>query len=97
PIPRPGEVQAQDPDDATADGADMIAAERYAVMSFWRAAEPQEEPEPTPRSHDVAGEEFFRRERERYEREQRKQERAARRMLAQMRRAAKERPKKYRP
>lgn len=38
PVPKPGEAQEQDPDDETADGADMIASMRYAVMSFWTAA-----------------------------------------------------------
>ena len=33
PVPVPGEVQHQDPDDETADGADMVASMRYAVMS----------------------------------------------------------------
>lgn len=35
PTPRPGVVQDQDPDDATADGADCLASERYAVMSVF--------------------------------------------------------------
>jgi hypothetical protein len=35
PVPKPGEAQKQDPDDHTADGADMIASARYAVMSWW--------------------------------------------------------------
>lgn len=41
------EAQKQDPDDNTADGADMIAGLRYAVMSWWKAADyeiPEEEP-----------------------------------------------------
>lgn len=38
PVPKPGEPQEQDPDDETADGADMIATMRYAVMSYWSAA-----------------------------------------------------------
>jgi hypothetical protein len=37
-IPREGEAQKQDPDDHTADGADMIASMRYALMSYWKAA-----------------------------------------------------------
>ena len=37
PVPTPGEPQSQDPDDATADGADAIAALRYDVMSTWQA------------------------------------------------------------
>lgn len=45
-----GEEQAQkeDPDDNTADGADCIAALRYAVMSWWKAA--SFEPPPKQRS-----------------------------------------------
>jgi hypothetical protein len=35
PIPKPGEPQEQDADDETADGADMCAAQRYAIMSVW--------------------------------------------------------------
>lgn len=35
PIVKPGEPQPQDPDDKTADGGDMMAAKRYALMSFW--------------------------------------------------------------
>lgn len=35
PIVPPGEPQPQDPDDKTADGGDMMAAKRYALMSFW--------------------------------------------------------------
>lgn len=35
PIPRPGMEQGQDPDDATADGADCVASMRYAIMSWW--------------------------------------------------------------
>lgn len=38
PVPKPGEAQEQDPDDDTADGADMIAALRYLVMSWWSKA-----------------------------------------------------------
>lgn len=37
PIPQEGKTQAQDPDDHTADGADMIASMRYAIMSWWKA------------------------------------------------------------
>jgi hypothetical protein len=36
PIPQEGKAQDQDPDDHTADGADCIAAARYAIMSWWR-------------------------------------------------------------
>jgi hypothetical protein len=37
PIPKEGNAQSQDPDDHTADGADMIASMRYAIMSWWKA------------------------------------------------------------
>ena len=36
PDPKEGQAQDQDPNDNTADGADMIAALRYAVMSHWK-------------------------------------------------------------
>lgn len=39
PKPRDGATQAQDPSDDTADGADCIAALRYAVMSQFRTPE----------------------------------------------------------
>lgn len=35
PIVAPGEPQPQDPDDKSADGGDMMAMQRYALMSFW--------------------------------------------------------------
>ncbi|MGH9884639.1 MAG: hypothetical protein ACREBE_03875 [bacterium] len=35
---RPGEAQDENPDDNTADGADMMAQQRYALMSHWRKA-----------------------------------------------------------
>lgn len=38
PVPKEGDPQAQDADDKTADGADMVASMRYAIMSGWRAA-----------------------------------------------------------
>lgn len=41
PVPKEGQTQNQDPDDHTADGADAIAADRYAVMSWWKAAKPE--------------------------------------------------------
>lgn len=43
--PKEGEAQDQDPDDDTADGADGIAAERYAVLSYLRAGGVEEEEE----------------------------------------------------
>lgn len=42
-VPKPGEPQNQNPDDDTADGADAIAASRYAIMSWWSAARPEED------------------------------------------------------
>lgn len=44
PIPKEGETQAQDPDDSTADGADLIAADRYGTMSWWSATQMQSNP-----------------------------------------------------
>lgn len=38
PDPREGEAQGADPDDNTADGADMMAAWRYMIMSWLKAA-----------------------------------------------------------
>jgi len=43
PVPVEGKAQGQDPDDHTADGADMCAADRYGIMSWLR---PGKEPEP---------------------------------------------------
>jgi hypothetical protein len=44
-VPKEGQAQDQDPDDHTADGADLIAADRYGVMSWWKAAkQPTDEP-----------------------------------------------------
>ena len=37
-VPVEGQAQDEDPDDDTADGADMIASMRYALMSHWRPA-----------------------------------------------------------
>jgi hypothetical protein len=47
PEPREAQAQVQDPDDDTADGADMIAALRYMVMSWWSGAK-FELPAPEP-------------------------------------------------
>lgn len=44
PIPKEGEAQEQDPDDDTADGADAIASMRYAIMSWWTAAQAELKP-----------------------------------------------------
>jgi hypothetical protein len=38
PKTKPGEAQDENPDDHTADGGDMMAAQRYALMSHWRHA-----------------------------------------------------------
>ena len=38
PEPREGQAQPQDPEDDTADGADCIAALRYIVSGYLRAA-----------------------------------------------------------
>jgi hypothetical protein len=38
PVPKEGEAQDQNPDDDTADGADLVASSRYALMSWWRFA-----------------------------------------------------------
>lgn len=57
PIAKPGKSQTQDPDDHTADGADLIAAERYAVMSWWKPAKPEEEEEKSAFHPDVLREE----------------------------------------
>lgn len=46
PIPQEGKAQAQDPDDHTADGGDAVAAMRYAIMSWWKAAKPEPPPDP---------------------------------------------------
>lgn len=43
PVPAPGETQGSDPDDDTADGADLIAARRYSLMSWWKPAKQEEE------------------------------------------------------
>lgn len=52
PPPREGQAQKQDPDDHTADGADCVAALRYAVMSWWRAATVPEVPEKSQPDED---------------------------------------------
>lgn len=69
PVPREGEAQKQDPDDHTADDSDAIAADRYALMSWWRAVHVEEpEPEPEP-NYDTGLDrlmELLNNERERY-------------------------------
>jgi len=42
-IPEEGKAQDQDPDDNTADGADCVAATRYALMSWWRPGKEREQ------------------------------------------------------
>lgn len=45
PVPVPGKAQDENPDDHTADGADMMASARYALMSWWTKAKmPKEYP-----------------------------------------------------
>jgi hypothetical protein len=44
PMPKEGEAQDENPDDDTADGADLIASARYALMSHWRPG--KDEPNP---------------------------------------------------
>jgi len=52
PVPKPGKAQEKDPDDDTADGADAIAARRYALMSWWRPAAEEKEAEKPNRNTD---------------------------------------------
>jgi hypothetical protein len=87
PVPKEGEAQDQNPDDETADGADMIAAERYAIMSWWKAAKPAA-PDPLPaRNYD-------RRYDERMEQAQREQDRQRKAMSRLVKRALKDRGKR---
>jgi hypothetical protein len=44
-IEKEGKAQSQDPDDHSADGADLLASDRYAIMSWWRAGHEPEEPD----------------------------------------------------
>lgn len=43
-----GKIQKDEPDDATADGADMMDATRYAVLSWWDVQNAKEPPKPAP-------------------------------------------------
>jgi hypothetical protein len=52
PPPVEGHAQAQEPDDHTADGADLTDADRYGVMSYW--SEPEQEPPPPVHAFDPA-------------------------------------------
>ena len=53
PEKRDGKAQVQDPDDDTADGADAIAALRYLVMSWWKAARYEAPADKTSRNRDT--------------------------------------------
>ena len=57
PARQEGRAQHQDADDNTADGADAIAALRYLVMSWWRAASFTAPPEKVIRNRDTGLEE----------------------------------------
>lgn len=48
PLPKEGEAQDQNPDDDTADGADMIASMRYALMSHWKPRKKDAEADVVP-------------------------------------------------
>ena len=63
PAPRDGgeQRQRQDPDDNTADGADMIAALRYAVMSHYRPPKVRRRDKRPDPNRDTGLEEFDRR------------------------------------
>jgi hypothetical protein len=86
PVPKEGEAQEQDPDDNTADGADLIAADRYAIMSHLRPGKEKDEAKPKDRNVDNSGklERMF----EAAEKERKRQEREAKRILKRMRRAS---------
>ena len=45
PVPADGKAQDDSPNDHTADGADAIAASRYAIMSWWKGAKIPEQEE----------------------------------------------------
>tara|TARA_R110000824_G_scaffold241573_2_gene430311 strand:- start:3036 stop:4700 length:1665 start_codon:yes stop_codon:yes gene_type:complete len=57
PVRQEGRAQHQDADDDTADGADAIAALRYLVMSWWRAAAFTPPPKKKVRNRDTGLEE----------------------------------------
>jgi hypothetical protein len=90
PVPKEGQAQDQDPDDHTADGADLIAADRYGVMSWWKAAkQPTDEPktmqEARARSReqqktDKRGDEVLDRAAKTHEKRQRQLEKLVRKM-----------------
>lgn len=88
PVPKEGEAQEQDPDDNTADGADGIASDRYAIMSHLKPGrEPVEEDKPD-RNKDTGLGELMARENAKNEAQRKKQERIAQRVLKQMRKGA---------
>lgn len=61
PDARTDKAQKQDPDDNTADGADMIAALRYAIMTHLRPAKPKEPEEPENKNFDTGLETYIKR------------------------------------
>ena len=62
PAPKGGEeAQKQDPSDDTADGADMIAALRYAVMSHWHTKKKKRKEKGPDPNVDTGLEEYSRR------------------------------------
>ena len=71
PTRQEGRAQHQDADDDTADGADAIAALRYLVMSWWKAASFAAPPEKVVRNRDTGLEERL----ERMERKERQDRR----------------------
>jgi hypothetical protein len=88
PIPKEGEAQRQDPDDHTADGADLIAADRYAIMSHLRPGREKQEEEKRQPNVDPHWDEFARKAKERErneERRKRAEERRVQRVLKQIR------------
>lgn len=86
--PDPGErkAQEQDPDDNSADGSDMIASMRYAVMSWWRPAK-IEEPKVVKQNYDTRGDELL-------ARKERQQEIERQRLARLVERMKKEREKR---
>lgn len=61
PGPKLGEAQDQSPEDDTADGADAVAALRYGVMSWLRAAKPKVDPPKKDRNVDKGLEKVLKR------------------------------------
>lgn len=48
-----GDEQDQDPDDASADGADLIAADRYCLMSWWSMTQEPKNPKGPSEDRDT--------------------------------------------